>query len=521
MIEALRRWRSRLPLRVQLVLIVLVLGALAVGTSALAGTAALRSYLLERVDSQLAGTLRDSRGAFDRPGGSGGRGPAGPPDGRTWGAVLDEQGAVVGSTDAFLPRGLTPPRLPPPDDLSVLTRRGEAFTVGSIGAGAGAGAGSGGGGQWRVRAVRAAGPGGNAVVVVAQPLDDIHDTVRRLALINVVAGLAVLTVLAGVSGLVVRASLRPLRGVEDTAEAIAAGDLSRRVPPADPRTEVGSLSGSFNTMVDRFESAYRAQQESETAARASEERMRRFVGDASHELRTPLTSIRGFSELYRQGAVPPGPDLDRLMRRVEDEAARMGLLVEDLLLLARLDQQRPLVRQPVDLLAVTADCVHDAALVAPGHPVRLDVGPGDDPPMVLGDDARLRQVVGNLLSNAVNHTPPGTAITVRLLVEPKEAIVEVTDEGPGMTAETAARVFERFYRADASRARAGASSENAANADAARGRDGGAVGAGLGLSIVAALVGTHDGTVEVRSAPGRGSTFTVRLPVLRGAHPVA
>lgn len=249
----------------------------------------------------------------------------------------------------------------------------------------------------------------------------------------------------------VRRSLRPLVEVEATAEAIAAGDLSRRVPPADPRTEVGSLSASFNAMVERFETAYRAQRDSETAARASEDRMR--------------------------------------------------LLVEDLLLLARLDQQRPLVREPVDLLTLAADVVHDAAAVHPGHEVELAAPEGDRPPVVGGDDARLRQVLGNLVRNAVVHTPPGTRVGVAVRTEGGAAVLTVHDDGPGMEPEVAARVFERFYRADASRTRTQA-----------------ATGSGLGLSIVAALVAAHGGTVDVDSAPGRGTTFTVRLP-LRASGP--
>ena len=297
----------------------------------------------------------------------------------------------------------------------------------------------------------------------------------------------------------VRASLRPLVEVENTAAAIAAGDLTRRVPEADPRTEVGRLSAAFNAMVAQIEAAFRARQESESAAVASEDRMRRFVADASHELRTPLTSIRGFAELFRQGAVADADELARVMHRVEGEAARMGLLVEDLLLLARLDQQRPLEQAPVDLLGVVGDSVHDARVLAPDREIGLDVR-GDAVPVVLGDEARLRQVVTNLVSNALTHTPAGTPVQVTLEVVPANedgpdrVLLAVVDQGPGMTEAERTQVFERFYRADPARTRS-------------------AGGTGLGLSIVAALVAAHGGRVGVQSAPGMGSRFLVELPV--------
>jgi two-component system OmpR family sensor kinase len=236
--------------------------------------------------------------------------------------------------------------------------------------------------------------------------------------------------------------------------------------------------------------------------------MRRFVADASHELRTPLTTIRGFAELYRQGGGRDQAELDRLMRRIEGQAARMGLLVEDLLLLARLDQQRPLDRDPVDLLALAAEAVNDARAVAPDREIELVLGAGDDGDgdgdgqgsalVVLGDDQRLRQVLANLVNNALTHTPAGSPVEVRVGAAPLDghpgAAVEVVDHGPGLTPEQAERVFERFYRADPARSPAGG-------------------GTGLGLSIVAALVAVHGGTVQVDSVPGRGARFRVVLPL--------
>jgi two-component system OmpR family sensor kinase len=245
---------------------------------------------------------------------------------------------------------------------------------------------------------------------------------------------------------------------------------------------------------------------SEVAARRSEERMRSFIADASHELRTPLTSIRGFAELYRQGAAGDEDDVRRMMGRIEAEAKRMGVLVEDLLLLARLDQERPLATDPVDLLALAGDAVHDAQAVAPDRAITLDVGPTDPPPVVIGDEARLRQVLANLLANAVRYTPAGSPITVtvttgtgRRLGAPAVTLT-VADQGPGLSAEAAARVFERFYRADAARNRS----------------DG---GSGLGLAIVAALVTGHGGAVDVDTAPGAGARFVVELPLAALAAP--
>jgi two-component system OmpR family sensor kinase len=287
--------------------------------------------------------------------------------------------------------------------------------------------------------------------------------------------------------------------VEQTAAAIAEGDLSRRVPHRDPRTEVGRLALAVNGMLSQIELSFRIRRASEEEALASEQRMRRFVTDASHELRTPLTSIRGFAELYRQGAVGNPDDVARLMRRIEDEAARMGVLVDDLLLLARLDQQRPLEREIVDLVTVAADSVHAAQAVAPQRPITLEVLEGPTPPEIVGDESRLRQVVGNLVTNAITHTPPGTPISVRVGSRVEGGVLlgllEVADQGPGLDAEASARVFERFYRADPSRTRA-------------------LGGTGLGLSIVAALVAAHGGRVELETAPGEGATFRVLLPAL-------
>jgi two-component system OmpR family sensor kinase len=295
----------------------------------------------------------------------------------------------------------------------------------------------------------------------------------------------------GIAGYaVVHRSLRPLAEVEETAAAIAAGELDRRVPQRDPRTEVGRLSLALNGMLAQIQRAVASSELSADQARTSEDRMRRFITDASHELRTPLTTIREFAELYRQGAAT---DIEMLMNRIESESRRMGLLVEDLLLLARLDQQRPLEQRRVDLLMLASDAVHDARSTAPKRDITLEVLDGPGTPEVLGDEARLRQVLGNLVSNALQHTPESAGIAVRVGTADSDAVLEVCDEGPGMSQDDAQRVFERFYRTDSSRARTSG-------------------GTGLGLSIVDSLVYAHGGTVSVITAPGRGCTFKVSMP---------
>jgi two-component system OmpR family sensor kinase len=342
--------------------------------------------------------------------------------------------------------------------------------------------------KWRAMSVRGL---RGELTTVAIDLSDVQSTMRALVYAQFGIGCAVLLVL-GVAGYwVVNRSLRPLVEVEQTAAAIAAGQLDRRVPERDPRTEVGRLSLALNGMLAQIQRAVASSDSSAEASRTSEDRMRRFITDASHELRTPLTTIRGFAELYRQGAAN---DVEMLMSRIESESRRMGLLVEDLLLLARLDQQRPLERHRVDLLAIASDAVHDAQSIAPPErKIAMEVFDGPGTPEVLGDEARLRQVLGNLVANAMQHTPESAGIKVRVGTDKDHAVLEVCDEGPGMSKEDAHRVFERFYRADSSRARASG-------------------GTGLGLSIVDSLVYAHGGTVTVTTAPGKGCRFKVNLP---------
>jgi two-component system OmpR family sensor kinase len=457
---------ERTPLRIKLVAVVVGLSALGLVLSGLAASAFLKDYMQGRVDDQ----LRDLIGRpIPR------AQPAGP-DRDGFNTVFLQYVTLTGDVVQVVPKGLSAPRLP----TSVPAH---PITVPSTGSDDR---------KWRVIGVFDQRTGQPAVLGLS--LAEVSQTTHRLLLLESGVGLIVLVLIAGGGYLVVQRSLRPLVEVERTAEAIAGGDLAQRVPESDPRTEVGSLSQSFNLMLGRIEQAFAERQASEQQARRSEERMRRFVGDASHELRTPLTSIRGFAELYRQGALPTPEEVDRAMVRVEEEAARMGLLVEDLLMLARLDQQRPLERGPVDLLELAGDAVQDAQAVDPGRSVTLEAVAAGPAPIVQGDEQRLRQVFANLVSNALTHTPTTAPVVVRVSTAGGSATVEVVDRGPGIPVEDREKVFERFFRTDASRTR----------------RSG---GSGLGLSIVSALVAAHGGQIAVGETPGGGATFVVTLPL--------
>ncbi|AZM64782.1 two-component sensor histidine kinase [Streptomyces sp. WAC 01420] len=388
------------------------------------------------------------------------------------------------------PAVANPPVLPELDSAAVAARDGRAFEVPARD----------GGPAWRAVALPLEGPeadGGS--VVVAGSLAQVDATIRQLGTRVLVINTLVLVLLGAAGWFAVGVGLRPLRRIETTAAAIADGDLSSRVPgPADPRTELGRLTGVLNGMLDRIE-------EGDAARAAAAEQMRRFLADASHELRTPLFGIKGFTELYRMGGMPERADVDAAMGRVEREAGRLIRLVEDLLLLARLDEPAsaanpPLRLTPMDLRTLAADALHDLRALDPGRPVTL-TGPGGGPPggaPVLGDEAKLRQVTSNLVGNAVAHTPAGTPVRIGVGTRDGLAVLELHDEGPGMSAGQAARVFDRFYRADAARGRTG---------------DG---GAGLGLAIVRSLVTAHHGRVELSTAPGEGATFRILLPPHHG-----
>jgi two-component system OmpR family sensor kinase len=446
------------------------------------GARLLRGYLVDRVDEQLVADASVTAEAFNE----GRRGVV--LFGSDYLAVQDQGGDMV-------QRWPNPPPDPAPDlpsftPADAADRGGRPFTVDATK----------GDSSWRAVAIPLA--DGSRTLVPAASLDEVNDTVHRLSTINLLVGGAVIAGLAVAAYTMVRTALRPLTKIEQTAAAIAGGDLSRRVDDDDPNTEVGRLGLALNTMLEQIETAFLARQASEATARRSEEKMRRFVADASHELRTPLTSIRGFAELHRQGAVTDPAEVSRLLNRVEDEAKRMGLLVNDLLLLARLDQQRPFERGPVDLRVLAIDAVEAARATAPDREISLDLpmdDEADEDLVVAGDEPRLRQVLSNLLDNALAYSPADSPITVlggRTRRDGRDlAFVQVRDRGPGLVPEQAERVFERFYRTDRARSRAHG-------------------GTGLGLSIVAAITAAHGGSVELDTAPGEGATFRVLLPRL-------
>jgi two-component system, OmpR family, sensor kinase len=566
--QSLRQLPGRTPLRIKLISAVLAFVAAALAVISVAGIAFLHSYLIGQANSSLSSFINSE-----------GPNPAysvlhvlngGPPqaESQTFVDWLSSSGKLYSVVQPVAVNGFhsTPMAGPSVSSHSTWIAASRPVTLAAMA----------GPGRWQVVAypysfATATGTPVRGTIIVGLDVTGAYRTLGKLTGIDVIVSGVILLALFVAGVALVRASLRPLIDIEQTAGAIAAGDLTRRVPERDPRTEVGRLGRSLNAMLSQIEAAFHARSQSEEAARRSEERMRQFVADASHELRTPLTAIRGFAEYYRQrgglesspdatGAASPGPanagylparngagqlaptDLDRIMRRVEQESARMGVLVEDMLLLARLDQQRPLDRSTVDLLTLAADAVHDARVVAPNRNINLTVGAGAAL-LVIGDEVRLRQVIGNLMSNALSHTPEGTPIEVLIrsgsvaevkaatataatqktpdeaadagdaLVNPEPgawpgarpgsepgtddaaqaaAVLEVTDYGPGLTKEQSRHAFERFYRADRARTSGGT---------------------GLGLAIVAALISAHGGAVWVQSKPGSGATFSIALPL--------
>ena len=335
------------------------------------------------------------------------------------------------------------------------------------------------------RAIAVVLPTTGDTLVVAQSLQAVERTKHQLIVLFLIVGLIVLLMIAVAARYVIQIGMRPLENVEKTAEQIASGDLSARLPDAKPSTEVGRLVGSLNTMLSRIEESFAARSESEG-------RLRRFVADASHELRTPLTAIRGFAELHRQGAVAGESDTKELIARIERESLRMSALVEDLLVLARMDQGPKMEIKPVNLSEVVTDAVESARAAGPGHLITLDAG---QEIYALGDENRIHQVVANLLANARIHTPVGTQIKVSIKNSEKEIQVIVSDNGPGLSDENREKIFERFYRVDPSRQRTGVE------------------GSGLGLSIVDAVMRSHGGHVSVDSKVGEGSTFTLHFPL--------
>ncbi|MDY7086028.1 MAG: HAMP domain-containing sensor histidine kinase [Actinomycetota bacterium] len=496
----------KVSLRVKLVASVLVLVFAALTAISAASTYALHNYLLDRLDTSLsiyAATIAKARQGSEIPV---------PSDYYVSSSSVDgvrPDPPVVGDPD--LGPDDTPPLVKGSDQVNALL--GEPYTVRSPSGKV----------VWRVVVVI---DQWGSVIQVGEKLSVIGLAVNQMIWVDLLVGVGVLIALASIGAAIVRQSLVPLLQIERTAAAIGAGDLTQRVPDpeahdGEPQTELGRLAKALNAMLAQIEAAFSAREQSEAAARAaeavavraadaaqasearavqSEAKMRQFVADASHELRTPLTTIRGFAELYRQGAVTDPDAVAQLVRRIEDEAARMGLLVEDLLLLARLDRERPLTLGPVELPVLALDAVQAAEATAPERTIELEVRDQPEQLVAYGDDARLRQVIGNLMTNALVHTPPDATVTLRLHAGPgDQAVVEVSDTGPGLSAQQKEHVFERFYRVDEARTR------NTRRA---------ATGTGLGLAIVAAIVRAHQGTVEVISEPGHGATFRVTLPTL-------
>ncbi len=466
---------GRLSLRARLVLGVIVLSAIGLGVADVATYASLRSFLVDRTDK----SLQDSHFGIERSFEHGcGPGDGRPPPGTGPGDFVQlrsADGAVVCSsqTRGFSGEALSPPRLPATIDIPSSGGPDEAryFTAPA----------QDGGGRYRVRVSVEPHMGG--MLVFATSLADVDATLRRLLLIELLVTAAVLAAVAGLGLWVVRLGLRPLGAIDSTAAAIAGGDLTRRVERAEPRTEVGRLGLSLNAMLGQIESAFEARA-------VSERKLRRFLADASHELRTPLAAVRAYAELYARGADRRPADLARLMKGIGRESERMSLLVDDLLLLARLDEGRPLERDLVDLDEVVGEAVETAAIVEPERPIAFDA----EPVRVLGDRDRLRQIVDNLLTNVRAHTPSRAPAQVRVGRKNGSALIEVEDTGAGMSPEQTERAFERFYRADPTRSR----------------RTG---GVGLGLAIVAAVAEAHGGTVAARSQPGGGTTFRIALPL--------
>ncbi len=466
---------TQLSLRDRLTAMLITISICALAISGTFAIALLRGQLFQKIDNQLLTTAEVMvREPSDR------RQPA-PPRGvptSTYGAEVFDSGLT-----RYLGRRFTTdsPNLELITPQIAAAQNGQPFTV----------AGADNKTRWRVVAIRLQNPIlGPGTVVIGLNLADTQDTITKLTLMLFVISLGVIAAVGVAGWLMVRRALRPLREVETIAGAIARGDLSKRVPDHPQSTEVGRLSGSLNAMLSQIEQSF-------AVRAASEFRMRRFVSDASHELRTPLAAVRGYAELYRQGAVREPDDVAGAMRRIETEATRMGVLVEDLLTLARLDEQRPQKFQPVDLTVLAADAVQDARALDQTRSITLTgLGSAISPTTVLGDESKLRQVISNLVANALRHTPTGTPIelAVGLVARLGTGVIQVRDHGPGIPQEQGQQVFERFFRADESRQRASG-------------------GTGLGLAIVAAIVTGHGGTVDHSPTEGGGATFTVRLPL--------
>jgi two-component system OmpR family sensor kinase len=399
----------------------------------------------------------------------------------TYGQLRSPDGQVLLYACFFDGRSAKAGHFPAPLPVASNAQTATVFTVTETGCG----------GTYQGVAALVPTPNGNVIVIVGLPVTSENQTLGRLLRVEGLVSLGVLLGLGGLSWWIVRRGLRPLDEMATTAGAIASGDLSQRVAHAETHTEVGRLGVALNTMLTEIEGAF-------AARTASEERLRRFLADASHELRTPLTSIRGYAEIFDRGASDRPEDLATSMRHIRSEANRMSELVDDLLLLARLDRERPLAHERVALVVVVSEAVDAARVKAPDRQVSFTPGPGV---VVTGDANRLRQVIDNLLANAIAHTAAGTAIEVAVRAEGPDAVLTVTDHGSGIDPVDLPHIFEPFHRADPSRARATG-------------------GVGLGLAIVSAIATSHGGSVGVDSVPGSGATFWVRIPLVGAEPPV-
>jgi two-component system, OmpR family, sensor kinase len=467
-----------MTLRLRLTIILVAIVAIGLVVADVVTYTALRSFLIRRVDQQLASAGQPMVRLLLSPGPHGCGGPESGsvlPAG-TYATLYDSTNKLVSQVactyDGRLPAApdLKPAQGPAPPFGA------DPFTVGAAGNG---------GLHYRALAITL---NGGYTVVVAIPMTEVAQTLSRLFGVAVLVTLSILAAMALLSWFTVRRELQPLERVEQTAGAIAGGDLSRRVDEKDPHTEIGRLGIALNSMLGRIEQAM-------DERKASEEALRRFLADASHELRTPLTSIRGYAELFRRGAGATQADTALAMRRIEQESERMSALVDDLLFLERAGRGRPIAREPVDITAAVGDAVNDARAVDPTRSIELDA---PDELEVTGDEARLRQLFANLMSNALQHTPAGAPIEVAVAAEDGFVSVSVRDHGEGIDPEHLPHVFEPFYRADPARGRSSKDEEGS--------------GTGLGLAIVAAVAEAHGGTVDVASKVGEGTTFTLRLP---------
>ena len=471
-------------LRNRLLVSVLIVSAIGIAASDFGAIQSLRHFLVGQLDTQLTTISHNTQMQLDRAGIESQQQatddmqfmPIRPLRGvptTTTVTLLDQNGAVIGHIGGDLMGSSTGAEFKGFTLEKVLATQGKPFNLNSEN-------------DLHYRVIATSLPSGQGSVLVASSLENVSKTLKELGFLFLLISLLVLALVGLLARAFIRISLKPLSEVEVTAAAIAGGDLSARLPQSRPTTEVGKLTTSLNRMLERIEESFAVRVESES-------KLRRFVADASHELRTPLTAIRGFAELHRQGAVSGEERTKELVQRIEKESIRMGSLVEDLLLLARMDQTPELAKEPVDLDNLIHEVVASARAAGPDHPITVDLPEGDN--FVLGDSIRIHQAVANLLANARTHTPSGTGITVSIKQLESETTITVADKGPGLSHADQEKIFERFYRADTSRART-------------KGE-----GSGLGLSIVDAVMKSHGGSVSVLSELGQGCEFTLHFPI--------